>query len=195
MRIVKFFLLALMLISATAYSQAIDKNTDIIACFDKSEAPSGEIDRLAELFKTELNRKYDDRPLSVKFNSAPDECLAGWIGTPDSRYFAVVRLITSDWQVKRAFTIPFALFVYRNSFWYEAFAQIYYQGNPVPVLKKTYKIKIGGPRAFQLFENNPNDGGLFVPHGERLQKQNEAEQKFMELFVDDLIQTLKKCKD
>lgn len=178
-----------------AQAQKTPRNTEILAYFEDTKVLVDERDRLAELFETGLEQKYDKGQLTVKFCGDDDKYLNGWINTSTAGYLASVQLLNNGWQVERSFKVPFTFFIYRNNYTLEAFVRVYSRSKHDPVLKKTYKIKIGGPRVYQFFDKNPHDGGLFVTYGERLEKQKEAEQKLMASFVDDMISVLKKYED
>ena len=178
-----------------AQAQKTVRNTEILAYFEDTKVLVDERERLADLFETGLDQNYDKGPLTVKFCRDGNENFSGWINTTSAGYLVSVELLTNGWQVNRSFTVPFTFFVYRNNYTLEAFVRVFNRTKHDPVLNKTYKIKIGGPRVYQFFDKNPHDGGLFVTYGERLEKEKEAEQKFMAMFVDDMISVLKKYKD
>jgi hypothetical protein len=171
-------------------SQTNDIN--IAAVFFQTEPADDCLGRIAQRCQLELELKDKDSEQPIKLNVYPAEQTDPQVlkSDPRNQYYIETEITERRWKVSRSFQIPFMFFVYHKSFNIQAIFRVYRQGSDRPVIVRKYKIHSSGPRVVQIFENNPQDGGLMVTHGQRLELEQKAENKLAKNMINDLYYSL-----
>jgi hypothetical protein len=170
----------------------IGHSNDIIAFIVPLQNYDNMSSRLAGMFVRQLEMVSEGQPLDIEFYSGSQADFKSRAESANSRYFVSLEIIKRGWSIDHAFQVPFVLHVYRNNFRLEAVLKLYRHGVAKPILLKKYHVKAGGPRVYQLLANNPHDGGLMIPYGQRAIKETKAEEEFINRMSKDIYRTMER---
>jgi len=193
-----FYLAIIILLAAVSPAQEsrpgteTDQSAMIVASIEFPQVYSNPADRLSRRLRKELEKVSKAQAPDIKFLEGPSDELKRWTANQSCRYMALIEITRHAWTIDHPFRFPFLFHVFRNNFKMEGSVKLYYRGNDTPVLMKDYRISIGGPRVYQILTQNPNDGGLSIPHGRRMQFENEAEAKFINKAAKEIYKTMER---
>jgi hypothetical protein len=154
------------------------KNADLSASSDQVS--------LAEYCNRELFNKFKDRPYHISNLADQGQSFEIWADSLSRRFLVFIDIPEEGWVTEHLLSLPLILNRYQKNYMLEAFVKVYRKNVDKPSLVKKYSVKISGRKAYQVWQNNPNDSGLIIPFKERLFKERQAHMRLASLLAKDI---------
>jgi hypothetical protein len=189
-----------LLILATCFSNPVllfaqySKSNLITADSEKQSAGSSSDQiTLADYCNRELFVKFHDRPFQVNPLANQGQNFELWADSLNRRFIVLIDIPEEGWVTEHLFSVPLIFNRYQKNYLIEAFVKVYKKASDKPALVKKYLIKIGGRKAYQVCQNNPDADNLVIPFKERFLKEKQAHMRLAAQLANDIYSIVNKA--
>jgi hypothetical protein len=191
-----FTLLILVVNPVFGLAQTLNPGVDIAAFFYQVNIGNDGMDAyLADYFVRELGLKLKDRPFNVQLYDGSRDNFEFWVRSQDSPLIITVDITEQGWLTDRAFSIPFIFNIYQTNYAVEAYVRFSDRSNRDLLLNKKFYIKVNGKKAYQILNNDPNDGELTISYSQQRLVEKQCHKMLARRLSDDVYKILKKRRD
>jgi len=168
------------------------ENINIYASIVETKPAEYPLEHIAQALTREFEKMSEKHPQRIKLfinNDSVGTFAANQIYTP---YKVEIEILRMRWEIQRRFQIPLIFFMYCNNYNIEVICRIYRYGETEPAKLRNILVSNTGAQVYQLFENNPHDGGLVIAHGRQVTLENETEDKLAKTISKELYKEIVK---